>query len=488
MTRRDPLISGRLTSAEEAVFSQRGKAVINQLSILLKTARLHTPDNDLFKSQLEQTFQLLRESLDEFGEASVQSQSGYFFYCGVRVRQETDGLTAPDFLRDLLGRVGISGFVIAPDLTKNELEQTILLLSDGERQGNSNFDELTRRFDLANIGAVSLLPPVDEKATDEDLEGERRQFARRTFFFAMSNLKMVSNNISADRPVELARTKRVIHSLVDQIIADEGSLLELTALKSHDQYTFLHSTNVSIYSICLGARLSLSKSELSDLGFAALFHDIGKMQLPVQVLNKPSEFNEADWELMRRHPSLAVFALSKAMPFEERSCRAMIVASEHHYNLDGSGYPVLKRRRPISLYSRIVTICDVFDAMTSGRVYRKVPTSPEQVLRGMLLQSGNKFDPLLLKVFFNTVSIYPPGTLLLLDRQELALVIGKNVDDPLRPKVKIVGTLDRLFEKGVRLNLAARNPETGEYYRNIVRIVDPQEFRINVARYVLEED
>jgi HD-GYP domain-containing protein (c-di-GMP phosphodiesterase class II) len=212
------------------------------------------------------------------------------------------------------------------------------------------------------------------------------------------------------------------------------------------------------------------------------------MRLPLQVLNKPSEFNESDWEVMRKHPILGVITLARTMPFEERCCRAMLVASEHHYNLDGSGYPTLRCRRALNLYSKIVTICDVFDAMTSGRVYHQVPASPQQVLRGMIPQAGYKFDPCLLKVFFNTVSLYPPGTLLLLDRNELAIVVGKNAKNLLRPKVKIVGTTQRLYDRGLRMNLADRNPQTGEYYRSIVRVAKPLEFRINTARYLMEEE
>jgi hypothetical protein len=94
----------------------------------------------------------------------------------------------------------------------------------------------------------------------------------------------------------------------------------------------------------------------------------------------------------------------------------------------------------------------------------------------------------LLKAFLNTVSLYPPGTLLILDRNELALVVGRNADDLLRPKVKIVGTTQRLYDLGIRMNLADRNPQTGAYYRSIVRVAEPQEFQINTARYLLDEE
>ena len=480
--------SRRLSGTEEAAYSQRGKALINQLCIVLKTARVHSPDNDTFKTQIEQCYALARSCVEEYGDTGIQAHSGYLFFCGVRVRYDNESLASSEQLMELFHRLGISGFLATAELTKTELEQSLLLLSDADHQGQTGFEQLQRRLDHAKIGSLELLPPLEEDRNDDDKEREKRRFARRTFFYAMSNLKMVTTTMTANRPVDLARTKRVIHSLVDQIITDDSYLLELTALKSHDQYTFLHSTNVCIYAICLGAKLELTKSELSTLGFSALFHDIGKTRLPLQILNKPAEFDESDWEMMRKHPTYGLLTLAKTMPFEERSCRAMIVASEHHYNLDNSGYPVLKTKRALNLYSKIVTICDVFDAMTSGRVYRKVPTSPEHVLRSMIPQVGYKFDPQLFRLFLSTVSFYPPGTILLLDHDELALVVAKNSKDVLRPRVKIIGKLDCPYDHGTRFSLADRDPQTGEYRRAIVRAVEPRELRYDVAHFLLEED
>ena len=480
--------SRRLSGTEEAAYSQRGKVLINQLGILLKTARVHTPDNDTFKTQIEQCFAIARSCVEEYGDIGIQAHSGYLFFCGVRVRYDTENLAASEQLMELFHRLGISGLLATAGLTKTELEQSMLLLNDADRQGETGFEQLQRRFDLANIGSVELLPLMDEDQHDDDKEREKRRFARRTFFYAMNNLKMVTTTMTANRPVDLARTKRVIHSLVDQIVTDDSYLLELTALKSHDQYTFLHSTNVCIYAICLGAKLELTKKELSTLGFSALFHDIGKTRLPLEILNKPTEFDENDWELMRKHPTYGLLSLAKTMPFEERSCRAMVVAFEHHYNLDGSGYPVLKSKRALNLYSKMVTICDVFDAMTSGRIYRKVPASPEHVLRAMITQTGFKFDPQLFRLFLDTVSLYPPGTILLLDRDELALVVAKNTKEVLRPRVKIIGKPDHPYEHSTRVNLADRDPQTGEYRRTIVRVVEPRELRFDVAHYLLEEE
>jgi HD-GYP domain-containing protein (c-di-GMP phosphodiesterase class II) len=200
-----------------------------------------------------------------------------------------------------------------------------------------------------------------------DEKYRHRQFAQRTFFNAIGNLKTVMTAIGNSRPVSLSRTTRVIHSIVDQVLSDESYLLELTALKDFDEYTFVHSTNVCIYSICLGANLNLTKAELATLGFAALFHDVGKTKLPLQVLNKPSDFTENEWEQMRKHPTYGLLSIAKSMPFDDESCRAMLVAFEHHANLDGSGYPSVDFKRNINLYSKVVAICDVFDAIRDRR-------------------------------------------------------------------------------------------------------------------------
>lgn len=475
-----------LAGSEELIYSQQGRALINQLSILIKTAKIYSSDNKSFRIQLDQCYQILETAFAEEGELSLQAQSGYLFFCGVRIRHDVRGFAASKHLQELFHKLDISGFVFATRTAVEELEQATLLVNTAESQGLHGFEKLQERFDSSQIESIAPLPPVTEQREEMTDDREKRSFAKRTFFYAVNNLKTVTDMVSNGRQVDAARTKRVIHSLVDQILSDESYLLELTALKSHDQYTFLHSANVCIYSICLGARLNLTKAELSLLGFAALFHDIGKTRLPLEILNKPSDFNNQDWEVMRMHPIYGVLAIARSLPFDERSCRAMTVSLEHHYNLDGTGYPETSFRRSLNLYSKIVAICDVFDAMSSGRVYRKNPVSPEHVLRNMIQQAGFKFDKNLLKVFLTAVSLHPPGTIVLLDNRQYALVVGKNPGDLLRPKVKVIGDGKRWFDKGIRLNLADRDPATGQYLRSIAKVVDPRVLNVDCTRFVLE--
>lgn len=469
----------------EQLLSKQGLMMVNQLCIFLKTAKLYNPDNNSYISHLRSLNDFLQASLAESDELTIQLQSGYLFYCSVRVRTEYDENSNAAQLMALFQQLALSGLMFTRGVTAGNLVDMAEILNGFEGDHSHAYDELRRSFALRNIDSIELLPPIYESMGETGDINVKRQTAKRSFFSAVGNLKGVMSNIAANRKVDLSRTLRIVHSLVDQVVADERYLLELTALRAHDEYTFVHSTNVCVYAICLGASLGLNKAELATLGFGALFHDIGKTKLPLEILNKPSDFSQSEWELMRKHPTYGVLAIAKTMPFDESSCRAMLVAFEHHFNLDGTGYPLVRFRRDLNLHSRIVAICDVFDALTSGRVYRRNPLSPEMVLRQMLKQAGTKFDPLLLKCFIRTVSLYPPGSILLLDNQTIGLVIAPNRTDLLRPVVKVIGNLEGLFEIADEVDLSEHDTE-GHYARNIVRVVNPEELPVNLSHYVLQ--
>lgn len=471
--------------ADDVEYMRHGRSLVNQICIYLKTARIYEPENNNFKLQSVLTHDMIQENLKRFGDLTIQIQSDYLFYCGIRLRLDADHDSNTGYLMKLFQAVGISGIMIDIGFTSNDLRAMATVLNQAETKGIDNYERLQMLWQAAGIEFIELLPPVVEATGKVDETRQKRLFAKKAFFSAMSNLKSVVSTIGANRSVDLTRTSRIIHSLVDQVVSDDAYLLELTALQAHDEYTFLHSTNVCVYSICLGNSLKLGKTELANLGFAALFHDIGKTRLPLQVLNKPTEFDEAEWDLVRKHPTYGVLAIAKTMPFDDNSCRAMLVAFEHHFNLDGTGYPFVKFKRNLNLFSKIVAICDVFDALTSGRVYRKDAISPEHVLRKMRDQAGFKFDPFLLKVFINTVSLYPPGTLLLLDDGRLAMAVGRSRHDLFRPRVKVIGDMFQLYEIAEELDLSETD-EMGSYQRAIVRAIEPQELPLNLSHYVLQ--
>jgi HD-GYP domain-containing protein (c-di-GMP phosphodiesterase class II) len=266
---------------------------------------------------------------------------------------------------------------------------------------------------------------------------------------------------------------------------DEASLLGLTTLRCHDQYTHNHSVNVSLLSMALGNRAGYPKVELADLGLAALFHDLGKATIPMEVLNKPGEFTDEEWAMMRNHPTEGALSLAKMRGITNLPGRMASASFEHHMNMDFSGYPKLNLSWKISMTGRILMIADCYDAMTSSRVYRREPMSPSKVLGFMFAKAGTSFDPTLMKLFMTCVGIVPIGSLVLLDSNELAVVLKPAADpsDAEYPFVKVItDAAGEAIDNGREIDLREKN-ENGDYCNYIVRLIDNSEHKFDTSRY-----
>jgi HD-GYP domain-containing protein (c-di-GMP phosphodiesterase class II) len=292
----------------------------------------------------------------------------------------------------------------------------------------------------------------------------------------------VMENIKVGKALRLKRAKRVVQTMIDQLLSAEANLLGLTNLRCHDEYTYNHSVNVGILSIAIGQRVGLGKNRLVELGMAAIFHDIGKSCIPLAILNKPAAFDEQEWTVVRRHPVLGVRELLKLKGADALTARIMQGAFEHHLNLDGSGYPRVSYPRGASLSGRIVAIADCYDALTSARVYRRVADPPEVTLRYILEKSGTLYDPVLAKLFANALGFFPVGTLCQLSSGEFAVVMRSNPDPEWweHPTVKIIATPDGAPVDGDLVDLA--DPGAG---RRILRTLDARANGIDVSRYFL---
>jgi HD-GYP domain-containing protein (c-di-GMP phosphodiesterase class II) len=170
--------------------------------------------------------------------------------------------------------------------------------------------------------------------------------------------------------------------------------------------------------------------------------------------------------------------------FNSTTIRASIVSFEHHLNCDHSGYPKVKKYRELDFYSRIVMLADQYDAMTSARVYKRIPMSPDKSLSIMLEGAGSQLDPLLFKFFTNMVGIYPIGTLVMLNTKEVGLVYECNSAFADRPRVLIIIDNSGKNVRGPVVDLVGKD-ETGRYVRTIVKTLDPNKYKINLAEYLL---
>jgi len=318
----------------------------------------------------------------------------------------------------------------------------------------------------------------------EDVE-RQKEAAKRTYARSVAVTKEVINSIRMGRTANVKKVKRAVQAIVDQVLNNEASLVGLTTLRDYDEYTFTHSVNVSIFSVALGRKLGFSKLQLYDLGMAALFHDVGKSRVPLEILNKQGGLSDEEWRIMTAHPWLGVLTLFGLRGYGEIPYRGMIVAYEHHMKTDLTGYPKSLRARELSIFSKIVAVADGFDAATSRRAYQTVPIQPDQVLKEMWENPRRGYDPVVVKAFINLIGIYPVGTCVILDTMEVAIVHAANPDvtQVHRPVVRIVATPEGAVQHpGVLADLAQRDAQ-GNYPRTVVKVTDPQKYGINVSDY-----
>jgi putative nucleotidyltransferase with HDIG domain len=284
---------------------------------------------------------------------------------------------------------------------------------------------------------------------------------------------------SGDKPDPNA-ARKIIDSLAKLVGGDRTSLLALTALKRYDNYTFTHMVNVSVLAMAQARSLNMEGPLLREFGFAALMHDIGKVHTPQEVLNKPDKLNKEEFDIMQRHVVDGAHILRRT---PEMPALAPIVAFEHHLRQDLSGYPGNIGHRELNLCTQIVSIADVYDALRSTRVYRE--GLPSDRIKSIM---GKKDDPAfnqkLLRRFINLIGLFPVGTLVRLNTEQIGLVTHEHPTDPFRPQVKIIRDRDGGPLEEMPLINTWEPDGRGDFTWGVVEAVDPEAAGIDPLQYM----
>lgn len=463
--------------AEIEVF-KTGKDLINQLSVVIRTAQIHDPGNIAVTSVIDRLVGLINTLIGTERVLTLELRGEFFYINDYRIRYSLEFLLNFDFLvREFKKRE--LGSVIFKDKSSPAdirlLVSAFIACSFSERP----FEFLEEKVsDSKNISVEKL------KKILEDSSLEPRKMVKKTYFNAVSYTRGIMNKLKTGEKVNIKKAKRVVESMVDQILEEEQLLLGMTAIKDYDEYTYHHCVNVSILSIALGQRLGLNRKMLTELGMVALFHDIGKMEIPHEILNKPTNFTDDEWKIIRKHPLWGIRSLLKLKRLDNLTIKSAIVSFEHHINYDFSGYPKLRKPLELDFLSRIVCLSDQYDAMTSSRVYSRIPMSPDKALSIMMERSGTQLDPLLFKFFINMVGVFPIGTLVMLNTKELGLVYQSNQLFASRPRVMVIIDEKGSKIKGNVVDLTQKDAG-GNFIRSITKTMDPNKYKINLAEYLL---
>lgn len=399
-----------------------------RLFVLLKAASVYGQGNDGYRTRSHEAKEALAALLAGSTAIRLEAREDRLFLDGEPIPL-APGEAGELFLCSELRRSGAGGLEFRAG-AERELDAFVFAFHRGGH-GVRSLAETSAAVLAAGVSAISPLPPPDGGGD------ESPAVPARVFHRAVRTVESLMTRARAGEDPDLGAAKSAAESLAVQVAADPQAMLELSILERFDEYTYAHSVNVSVYSLALGCRLGLRPALLAELGFGALFHDLGKASLPRELIDKPGELDEDDWRLMRRHPALGAEALlALRRPLDSALARAIAIAFEHHLGFDGSGYPRLMPPRRQDLFSRICAVADAFDAMTSGRVYAKRAMPPDEALRRMAQRAGTSFDPFLFRVFIGAVGVFPIGTAVVLDGGGRGVVRRNRDGDLLHPEVR----------------------------------------------------
>jgi putative nucleotidyltransferase with HDIG domain len=388
---------------------------------------------------------------------------------GTRLPRGTASLIG--FARDLRDR-GIEKVTITRGVTRAEIADLVAVFSD-----RASSVPLPDRLLARGVRHVTLGRIVVEEVSD-DQAGIAA--ARRVYGTAVETAETLWNAAKAGDQPDPGAARKIIDGLARLVTQDRTSLMALTALKKYDNYTFTHMVNVSALAMAQARALNIDGTLLREFGFAALMHDIGKVNTPLEVLNKPGKLTSEEFDVMKRHVVDGAHILRRT---PEMPALAPIVAFEHHLKQDLSGYPEKIGSRKLNLCTMIVSIADVFDALRSNRPYREGMATNR--IRSIMGEQGNPaFNQVLLKRFVNLMGLFPVGTLVRLNTEELAVVTAEHPTDPFRPQVKIIMDAEGVaLEEGLLANTWERDSR-GEHPYAVVEAADPELVDIDPLKYL----
>ncbi len=291
-------------------------------------------------------------------------------------------------------------------------------------------DRFIERLKIFGIAGVYIRDGITG-----DLEPSKPLLSQKLKTQSLNNLEWMFKNSASSLSIQQKHINHIdqtVLELINLVKENQSQLINISDLRAYDEYTYHHSLSVAVVSLAIGVQLGLSHDELHKLGFGAIMHDIGKMSVPIEIINKPSHLTNEEFQIVRKHPeSSENYLLQNNIKdpdiYESVMC--------HHEKIDGTGYPYGLAEKSIPYYSKIISVADVYDALTSKRPYR-TPQLPSEVAEYMMGNVGSAFDMDIVRGFLRKIEFFPIGSFVEFNDGNKAIVIEN--ENSLHPVVKLL--------------------------------------------------
>jgi len=455
---------------------------------LLRGAALYHRKNTFIDHLTRECLQVMTPLINSEGHLSLRIIRDTFFFNNVRMQGSADQYSAFRGLLHEMKKRRIGEVEFKEPVNGEQLIDLVYFIADLEEDQEDNYLSLMKELEYRGLSTIQV--GAYESLREEEIYTDSRrlkQQSKEVYFRCIRFIKEAVEDITNQKMFSVRKAKRLIRAVVMTLTQDDSILLGLANIKNYDEPLFNHSVNVAIYSIAIGRRIGISLKHLSHLGLAGLFHDIGKVKIPKEVLVKPERLSPEELAILRSHPIVGAEMLMRMKEWDELSTRMVTGALEHHLKYDLTGYPKLSRKKKASLFSRIIALADFYDFLTRPMATHQLPYPSDKIFGSMLERSGKDFDPALIKVFINLIGIFPIGTLDLLNTNEIGIVTQfKGDNEPIdRPEVCLLYFSEGEYRKGMVVDLKEKDEATDEYKRTVVKTLNPNEYRINVGEFFI---
>ena len=294
-------------------------------------------------------------------------------------------------------------------------------------------------------------------------------------------VKDFSHNVSTGGSIDTEKVNLASKTLTGSVFRNVDALLSLTALKNYSEHTYTHSVNVCVLTLAIAHASGVSEEEAGVIGVGGLLHDAGKGKIPLSILDKPGPLTEDERKVIQSHPLFSEEILKKTGDIPGG---AIAIAGQHHEKVNGSGYPRGLTGEQMHPFASMAAVADVYDALTSARPY-KPGLPPHIALRVVFDGKGTEFDSKVVDTFIKSLGIYPVGSFVKLNTEEMGVVVEVNPEDPLRPKVGVLFTrFGKQRTSPFPIDLLKEQKEGNPDARSITGADDPRKYGINVEDYV----